>query len=76
MIRSAIIGCGSYTPEKVMKNSDFEGVVETSDAWIVQRTGIRERDIAADGARYAVQLLVGGRHRYHAVAWVEQFVEE
>ncbi|MCB1440772.1 MAG: ketoacyl-ACP synthase III [Nitratireductor sp.] len=49
MIRSAIIGCGSYTPEKVMKNSDFEGVVETSDEWIVQRTGIRERHIAADG---------------------------
>jgi 3-oxoacyl-[acyl-carrier-protein] synthase-3 len=48
MIRSAIIGCGSYTPEKVMKNSDFEGVVETSDEWIVQRTGIRERHIAAD----------------------------
>ncbi len=49
MIRSIITGCGSYLPERVMKNSDFEGVVETSDEWIQQRTGIRERRIAAEG---------------------------
>ncbi len=49
MIRSAITGCGSYTPANIVKNSDLEGVVETSDEWIVQRTGIRQRHIAADG---------------------------
>ena len=49
MIRSAVIGCGSYSPEKVMKNADFAGIVDTSDEWIVQRTGIRQRHIAADG---------------------------
>ncbi len=49
MIRSAIIGCGSYTPERVVKNTDLEGVVETTDEWIIQRTGIRQRHIAADG---------------------------
>lgn len=49
MIRSAIIGCGSYTPQKVVRNTDLEGVVETSDEWIIQRTGIRQRHIAADG---------------------------
>jgi 3-oxoacyl-[acyl-carrier-protein] synthase III len=49
VIRSIITGCGSYLPERVMKNSDFEGVVETSDEWIQQRTGIRERRIAAEG---------------------------
>lgn len=49
MIRSAIIGCGCYSPEKVMKNADFEGIVDTSDEWIVQRTGIRQRHIAAEG---------------------------
>ena len=49
MIRSAIIGCGSYSPEKVMKNADFEGIVDTSDEWIVQRTGIHQRHIAAEG---------------------------
>ncbi len=49
MIRSAIIGCGSYTPENVVKNADLEGIVETSDEWIVQRTGIRQRHIAVEG---------------------------
>ncbi|MEZ5872643.1 MAG: beta-ketoacyl-ACP synthase III [Nitratireductor sp.] len=49
MIRSIITGCGSYLPSRIMKNSDFEGVVDTTDEWIVQRTGIRERRIAAEG---------------------------
>ena len=49
MIRSVITGCGAYTPARVMKNTDFEGIVETSHEWIVQRTGIRQRHIAADG---------------------------
>ena len=48
MIRSIIIGCGAYTPEKVMTNSDLEKYVDTSDEWIVQRTGIHQRHIAAD----------------------------
>ena len=47
--RSIITGCGSYLPSRIMKNTDFAGVVETSDEWIIQRTGIRERRIAADG---------------------------
>ncbi len=49
MIRSVITGCGSYLPARIMKNTDFAGIVETSDEWIVQRTGIRERRIAAEG---------------------------
>jgi 3-oxoacyl-[acyl-carrier-protein] synthase-3 len=49
MIRTAIIGCGAYTPSRVMTNSDLEQVVETTDDWIVQRTGIRSRHIAAQG---------------------------
>jgi 3-oxoacyl-[acyl-carrier-protein] synthase-3 len=40
-------GIGSALPRRIMKNTDFEGVVETSDEWIVQRTGIRQRHIAA-----------------------------
>ena len=48
MIRSTVIGCGSYTPKKAMKNSDFEDFLETSDEWIVQRTGIYQRHIAAE----------------------------
>lgn len=44
-----IIGTGSYLPEKVLTNKDLEKLVETSDAWIQERTGIRERRIAAPG---------------------------
>ncbi|MEK3786471.1 beta-ketoacyl-ACP synthase III [Paenibacillus sp. FSL K6-1230] len=42
-----IIGTGKYVPEKVLTNSDLEKIVETSDEWIVSRTGIRQRHIAA-----------------------------
>jgi len=44
----SIIGTGSYLPEKVLYNRDLEKMVETSDDWIITRTGIRERRIAAD----------------------------
>ncbi|MFH1157526.1 MAG: beta-ketoacyl-ACP synthase III [Pseudomonadota bacterium] len=47
MRRSRIIGCGAYLPEGVMTNEDIAKIVETSDEWIVQRTGIRSRHIAA-----------------------------
>ncbi|MBP2664177.1 MAG: fabHA [Firmicutes bacterium] len=42
-----IIGIGTYVPEKIMTNKDLESIVETSDEWIVDRTGIRERRIIA-----------------------------
>ncbi|MDF2568946.1 MAG: fabHA [Sporomusa sp.] len=41
-----IIGIGTYVPEKIMTNKDLESIVETSDEWIVERTGIRERRVA------------------------------
>jgi 3-oxoacyl-[acyl-carrier-protein] synthase-3 len=47
--RSRITGTGSYLPAKVLTNRDLEAMVETTDEWIVARTGIRERHIAADG---------------------------
>ncbi|MGK0186218.1 MAG: 3-oxoacyl-[acyl-carrier-protein] synthase-3 [Verrucomicrobiales bacterium] len=43
-----IAGTGSYLPEKVLTNADLEKLVDTSDEWIISRTGIRERRIAAD----------------------------
>jgi 3-oxoacyl-[acyl-carrier-protein] synthase III len=49
MIRSVVRGIGTALPVRVMKNTDFEGIVETSDAWIAQRTGIRQRFIAGEG---------------------------
>jgi 3-oxoacyl-[acyl-carrier-protein] synthase-3 len=43
-----IVGVGKYLPSKVLTNADLERMVETNDEWIVERTGIRERRIAAD----------------------------
>ena len=47
--RSIVVGCGAYLPSRILTNADLAQKLETSDAWIVQRTGIRERRIAADG---------------------------
>ena len=49
MIRSVVQGCGSYLPEQVVTNADLAKKMDTSDEWIQQRTGIRQRHIAADG---------------------------
>ena len=48
-MRARITGTGSYAPVRVMTNADLEGMVATSDEWIRERTGIRERHIAATG---------------------------
>ena len=48
-IRSVVLGCGSYLPEQVVTNAQLAARIDTSDEWIVQRTGIRERHIAAEG---------------------------
>ncbi|MBK8257125.1 MAG: ketoacyl-ACP synthase III [Polyangiaceae bacterium] len=47
--KTRILGTGRYVPEKVVSNVDLEKVVDTSDAWITERTGIRRRHMAADG---------------------------
>ena len=47
--RAAIRGTGSYVPSKVMTNADFEKVIDTTDEWIVQRTGIKERRVMGEG---------------------------
>jgi 3-oxoacyl-[acyl-carrier-protein] synthase-3 len=49
MTHSRIVGTGGHLPDKVLTNADLEKMVDTSDEWIVSRTGIRERHIAADG---------------------------
>ena len=48
MLRTRIVGCGSFLPEKVVTNDDLARVLDTSNEWIVERTGIEERHIAAD----------------------------
>ena len=49
IIRSVVTGCGSYLPERRVTNDDLSKMVDTTDEWIVERTGIRARHIAADG---------------------------
>jgi 3-oxoacyl-[acyl-carrier-protein] synthase-3 len=49
MYRSRVAGIGSYLPEKVLSNFDLEKMVETSNDWIIERTGIERRHIAAEG---------------------------
>ena len=47
--RSKILGCGSYLPERVVTNAELAKTVDTSDEWIVERSGIRQRHIASLG---------------------------
>ncbi len=48
-LRSVVLGCGSYLPGRILSNEELARSVETTDDWIVQRTGIRERHIADAG---------------------------
>ena len=49
IIRSRVIGCGAYLPKQILTNEELSKRVDTSDEWIVERTGIRSRYLAADG---------------------------
>ncbi|MDA5194099.1 beta-ketoacyl-ACP synthase III [Govanella unica] len=61
VIRSIIRGTGSYLPARVMLNSELAAEVETSDEWIQERTGIRQRHIAADGEKTSDLALAAAR---------------
>ena len=63
---SRIAGTGSYLPGKVLTNRDLEAMVDTSDDWIVARTGIRERHIAADGEMASDMALHAARRAMQA----------
>ncbi len=67
VLRSAVVGCGAYLPERILTNQDLARMVDTSDEWIVQRTGIRERHIAAEG-ELTSDLAVGAARRALAAA--------
>jgi len=49
MQRSLVLGCGAYLPERVVTNDELAKTVDTSDEWIVKRTGIQQRHFAAEG---------------------------
>lgn len=61
MIYSRIQGTGSYLPEKVLTNHDLEKMIETTHDWIMDRTGIESRHIAADGETSASFAIAAGR---------------
>src|SRR5258706_3221225 len=49
MTRAQIVGIGAYAPKRILTNGDLEKLVATTDEWIVQRTGIRERHVVDEG---------------------------
>ena len=62
MRHSRILGTGSHLPDKVLTNRDLESIVDTTDDWIVSRTGIRQRHIAAEGETTSDLALHASRH--------------
>jgi 3-oxoacyl-[acyl-carrier-protein] synthase-3 len=70
VMRSMVLGCGSYLPGRILSNDDLARSVETTDEWIVQRTGIRERHIAAAG-EFTSDLALNAAHAALANAHVE-----
>lgn len=65
-VKSIISGTGSYLPEKILTNADLEKMVDTSDEWIVQRSGIKERHIAADGQTTSDMAIIAARRAMDA----------
>ncbi len=64
--RSVALGSGSYLPERIVTNAQLSNVVATSDEWIVERTGIRQRHIAADGEMTSDLALAAARRAMEA----------
>src|SRR5437870_5670464 len=61
-----ILGTGSYLPEKILKNSDLEKIVDTTDEWIVERTGIRQRHVVAPHETSLTMAEAAGRRALEA----------
>ncbi len=60
-LKSYIAGTGSYLPDKILTNADLEKMVNTSDEWIVQRSGIKQRHIAADNQTTADMAIIAAK---------------
>lgn len=60
-LRAAIYGTGSYLPERVLDNAELERMVDTNDQWIIERTGIQQRRIAAPDETTASMAVTAGR---------------
>lgn len=68
-MRARIVGTGSYAPKTVVTNADLEKIVETSDAWITERTGIRERRKADPDEATSDMCTKAGRAALEQVGW-------
>ena len=72
-IRSVVLGCGGYLPERIVPNQELAERLDTSDDWIAQRTGIRQRHIAADGELTSdLAVIAGQRAIAHAGIAVDE----
>ncbi|HEY3695666.1 beta-ketoacyl-ACP synthase III [Phenylobacterium sp.] len=66
MLRSVVTGVGGYLPEEVVTNHDLAKIVDTTDAWIVERTGIRQRHRAAPGQAVSDLALIAAQRALQA----------
>jgi 3-oxoacyl-[acyl-carrier-protein] synthase-3 len=74
-VRSRIVGTGSYLPARIVTNAELAQRIETSDEWIVHRTGIRARHIAADDERTSDLALAAARPALAAAGLDAQHVD-
>jgi 3-oxoacyl-[acyl-carrier-protein] synthase-3 len=65
-LRSVLLGVGSHLPERIVTNDELAARVDTSDEWIVARTGIRERHIAGDGEKTSDLAIIASRNALEA----------
>ena len=66
MTYAKILGTGSYLPEKIITNFDLEKMVDTTNDWIVERTGIKQRHMAAESENAVTMADVAGRRALEA----------
>ena len=59
--KAVVAGTGAYLPEKILTNQDLEKTLDTNDAWITERTGIRERRIAGDNESSSTMAAEAGK---------------
>jgi 3-oxoacyl-[acyl-carrier-protein] synthase III len=64
--KTCILGTGAYAPDRVLSNRDLEKLVDTSDAWITERTGIKERRVAADDQASSDMALIAAQRALEA----------
>jgi len=65
-MRALVAGVGAYLPDRIVSNAELAQSIDTSDAWIVERTGIRQRHIAAEGEKTSDLAIAAARRAMDA----------